>query len=851
MNFNVNQGFDPSQINWSGFAAQASAQRFKPREIFTTTPNKLINRLRSEQTEVLDKWFDRRTDRDIVIKQNTGSGKTIVGLLIAESTQRELKKPAVYLVQNTFLVSQVVEEARKIGVSVTESLDDPRFHLAQSVLVSSYAKLLNGRSAFGVVGETTSPKDLGCVVLDDAHSAISDSTENFSVTVPSTSECFSEIFKLFRDDLFRQDAKVTADIESQDRSSAVRVSLTALQSKLEELRSILSRAAEDRSNSWIWFSWPLVVNNLAISSLTFNSRAAEIRLPCPDIGRITSFSRADRRIYLTATLQNEGALVTQLGASAEFVSRPISPKSASDIGDRLILAPKVLDVNCTDAGIRQFAYETSIGRNGRKPENVVVLVPSGHLAERWRDYTANILTVKDMNPVLDRMRAGQHVGLVVLVNKYDGVDLPNSACRLLIIDGLHHPLNPYEMRRSAALSGTSVHEEMLLQRLEQGMGRGVRDNSDFCAVLITDWDAGLKLHHFKMRQQFSPATQAQVEFSENLVRFADIENFDAMIGVVEAFLDRNEEIVKLSREAVAGIEYDLKRDVSTVDKSRRRAFEQAVMGDFGGAAQFIQDAVDSVEDRELEGWLLEERAAYLQQADASAAQKTLVAAIKRNPLVVKPDSNDWKKKPKPTDSAQAVGAARWMAQNFPMAEELERLTASFEGSISWGVPGTSNDSEDRVQQLGLLLGFDSTRPDKERRDGGPDNLWISGGRSFVIELKTEVDRKEQTIVKSEAEQLLASLQWFEDNYPHLAPPVPIMVHPYKKRHPATHLPPRTGLIGRSEFASLVLAVKNFGQDLAKTEAWNDPEDVAFYLQKHGLSVNQLVNKVRKLLQIQT
>ena len=843
MNFNVNQGFDPSQINWSGFAAQASAQRIKPREIFSTTPNKLIDRLRSEQTEVLDKWFDRRTDQDIVIKQNTGSGKTIVGLLIAESTQRELNKPVVYLVQNTFLVSQVVEEAKKIGVSVTENVSDPRFHLAQSVLVSSYAKLLNGRSVFGVVGETMSPADLGCVVLDDAHSAISDSSENFAVAVPSTSECFREMFKLFRDDLSRQDAKVTADIKSQDRSSAVRVSLTAFQSKLEELRSILSRAAEDRNNTWIWFSWPLVVNNLAISSLTFTSRAAEIRLPCPDIGKIASFSRANRRIYLTATLQNEGALVTQLGASAESVSRPISPKSASDIGDRLILAPKVLDVNCTDAGIRQFAYDTSVGRKGRQPENVVVLVPSSHLAERWRDYTENILTVKDMNPVLDRMRAGQHVGLVVLVNKYDGVDLPNSACRLLIIDGLHHPLNPYEMRRSAALSSTAVHEEMLLQRLEQGMGRGVRDNSDFCAVLVTDWDAGLKMHRFKMRKQFSPATQAQVEFGETLSKYATDGSFDAMIGLVEAFLDRNEDIVKLSREAVAGIEYDLKRDVSTVDRFRRQAFDQAVMGDFGGAAQLIQEAVDSVDDRELEGWLLEERATYLQQVNASEAEKALVAAIKRNPLAVKPNSNDWKKKPKPTDSTQAISAARWMGRQLITAEELERVTASFEGAISWGVPATSNAAEDRVQQLGSLLGFNSTRPDKEQRDGGPDNLWISGDRSFVIELKTEVDRNEHSIVKSEAEQLLSSLQWFENNYPSLAPPIPIMVHPYKNLHPATHLPPHTGLIGRSEFASLVSAVKSFGQDLAKTGAWNDPQDVEFNLEKHGLLVKQLASKI--------
>ena len=30
----------------------------------------------------------------------------------------------------------------------------------------------------------------------------------------------------------------------------------------------------------------------------------------------------------------------------------------------------------------------------------------------------------------------QHVGLVVFVNRYDGIDLPDDACRILVIDGL-------------------------------------------------------------------------------------------------------------------------------------------------------------------------------------------------------------------------------------------------------------------------------------------------------------------------------------------------------------------------------------------------------------------------------
>ncbi len=44
---------------------------------------------------------------------NTGSGKTVVGLMILKSCLNEEKGPAVYVVPDKFLVSQVCEEAKK------------------------------------------------------------------------------------------------------------------------------------------------------------------------------------------------------------------------------------------------------------------------------------------------------------------------------------------------------------------------------------------------------------------------------------------------------------------------------------------------------------------------------------------------------------------------------------------------------------------------------------------------------------------------------------------------------------------------------------------------------------------
>jgi hypothetical protein len=40
--------------------------------------------------------------------------------------------------------------------------------------------------------------------------------------------------------------------------------------------------------------------------------------------------------------------------------------------------------------------------------------------------------VNTIRPVTQRLTDGQQVGVVVLINKYDGMDLPDDACRLLM-----------------------------------------------------------------------------------------------------------------------------------------------------------------------------------------------------------------------------------------------------------------------------------------------------------------------------------------------------------------------------------------------------------------------------------
>jgi len=87
-------------INFRVLNQNLAAALIDPRDIFNALPAKPadMNFLRGPQDQVLEKWFQRRTTRDLVIKLNTGGGKTVVGLLIAQSSLAEQVGPVTYLV---------------------------------------------------------------------------------------------------------------------------------------------------------------------------------------------------------------------------------------------------------------------------------------------------------------------------------------------------------------------------------------------------------------------------------------------------------------------------------------------------------------------------------------------------------------------------------------------------------------------------------------------------------------------------------------------------------------------------------------------------------------------------------
>lgn len=831
-------------INLKSLGNHSGEPVTNPRDIFDALPNKPWPRLRLEQGEVLKVWHDeKRRQRDVVIKQNTGGGKTVVGLLIARSSLNEGIGPAVYLAPDTYLASQVLKAADELGIAAVDDFNNEDFRASKAILVTTLQKLVNGRSVFGVAGGTRASVPLGLVILDDAHSALAIAEQQFRVTVPRTKAVYRELVDLFSESLKEQSASAWYAIDNGFGGPPLRVPFWAWSAQQDRVRELLDPVGRDREENWIYFSWPLVSPVLDLCAATVTSQSIEIAPPCPPIEMIPSFSNATRRVYLTATLSDDGVLVTDLAADPADVMTPVTPERAADLGDRLILAPLALNPSLGEDAVREMVKQFSKGQwaaeeqeDASKRINVIVLVPSETRAREWAPYADHTYRVGDLDAAVDRLKSGEWLGVVVLVNKYDGVDLPDDACRLLVIDGVPFPLSPGDARAAAALAGTDTFAARQTQRIEQGMGRGIRDAEDYSAVLLLGSTLALSLRSPAARQHYSPATRAQIDLSLELAGQIQGEGLSGVRDALVLFLSRDSEWRRLSRAATAGVEYDRAGRVTDVAIARRKGFDLVRAGRPHDAEQTLTDGLRDLKPYER-GWYQEEAAAYAHRYDPDRAQSILQEARLANINVMMPVTAVPVRVLRPS-SAQANAASAFLTEKYATGVELVLgFTRILDAIVYERDQAAVEAAEQAFEDLGYHLGFEAERPDK-RYNTGPDVLWsASEATQILIELKTGVYRSDARIIKSELDQASGHINWHRENYGHDCTAISVLVHPSRFHDPLGTPAPNTVVLEQTVIDSMRERVLAFARAIAVGKDWTSVEAV-----KQLLISNNLVGR---------
>ena len=170
---------------------------------------------RDVQSEVWKRWFEKRDQKNSIIKMNTGSGKTVVGLIILKSCLNEGKGPAVYVVPDNYLVQQVITESTRLGIRAVETEDDLDFITNKAILVINIHKLVNGKSVFGM--RKNNNIDVGSILIDDVHACLGTIDTQFTISIPVVNPLYENVIDILKTGLMSySDQKYQQIVELQD-----------------------------------------------------------------------------------------------------------------------------------------------------------------------------------------------------------------------------------------------------------------------------------------------------------------------------------------------------------------------------------------------------------------------------------------------------------------------------------------------------------------------------------------------------------------------------------------------------------------------------------------------------------
>jgi Rad3-related DNA helicase len=462
-----------------------------PVRIFERAPKpEGVNDLWKSQDAVLRAWDERRSERDVVLKLNTGGGKTLVGLLIAQSKMNEHKVGALYLCANKQLVDQTVAKANAFQLPAIKYDAGPgrplpaAFENGDAILVATYRALFHGYSKFKVRGRGN-PVATSVIICDDAHTAFADVRDAFSVVI--TKKKSEALYRQVTSRL-RPAAEAVHRLGSYDHRvggqdlGVFEVPYWEWSKVAHDVRDLITKFAEE---SEYQFQLPLISDQFEKAHVLVRSTDITITPLLPPIDQLPTFNECPHRVFMSATIADDSALIRTFNTSATAVRNPIAPGGLAGVGERMILSPALTPIGPKEELATARLLAKMVSERGM---GVVVLSPSESLAKNRWSKVAKVVLQDDVAGAVERLndRSTGDNGPYVLVNRYDGVDLPKDACRLLVMDGLPRGFNAYDEFRAVALGGSSQIELGLAQRVEQGIGRGTRGAGDYCVVLLLD-----------------------------------------------------------------------------------------------------------------------------------------------------------------------------------------------------------------------------------------------------------------------------------------------------------------------------------------------------------------------------
>lgn len=772
-----------------------------PEKILLDLPRRTIPGVLLHQGEILRSYATRAVKApDVALELPTGSGKTLVGLLIAEWRRRKSDERVLYLCPTRQLVNQVVEQANDLygldvrGFTGSAKNYDPQaktdYRTAAKVAVTTYSSLFNTNPFFN---------EPDVVIVDDAHAAENYVAQLWTLRVERFEErhatLHAALAAVLRPLLDRSDfTRLTGVWESPaDRAWVDKIATPDLLSIKDELTATLDAHADGRD---LRFRWQVLRDHLDACQLYVSSSEILIRPLIPPTWVHAPFSGARQRIFMSATLGVGGDL-ERLTGRRDILRLPVPDGwDRQGIGRRFFMFP---ELSLVDAEVTTLKRDM-MRRAGRS----VVLVPSDKGSELVvADVEQHLgFEVFDAEAIEASKKpfVGEPEAVAVMANRYDGIDFPGDDCRLLYVEGLPRATNLQERFIMSRMGAAVLLNERVQTRVLQAIGRCTRALADYSAVVVTGEEVTDYLVDRRKWVYLHPELQAELGFGVEQSRDQTAEDF---MENLDTFLRQreNKDWEEINGEIIA------KRAAAT-----RQAFP--AMDDLGAVVQHEIDfqaqlwrrdheAALGAAERVLGGLKASELRGYRALWHYLAGSAAQAGAANGTPaLAAKARAHFAQAKKAAVGVRWLVGLARFQAEeptaaagdvsDTALLRQIERTEAvleklgtlhdrSFAAREKGILEGLANSEkfEEAQRLLGELLGFDAG---KVEADASPDPWWIAGDLCLVFEDHAGAKGPESTLDATKARQAALHPNWMRTNVPAAqeAHILPVLVTPARK-----------------------------------------------------------------------
>lgn len=507
-----------------------------PQEMYQDNKVKKIMGPLDYQAAMLNSYIQFMERKTVALELPTGSGKTLVGLLIGEFRRRKNKEKVIFLCPTNQLVNQVVEQANlKYGLKAIAFCgrqrdylpkDKSRFLMAEAIGVTTYSSFFAIHSFF---------QDVDIIIMDDVHSCEDYLLANWTIQIEGGTVVFEKIVALLKPLLSEIDYKylVENDYTPEMVSWCNMLPMPLLIDKLSDIQEILQEGIESGSTNY--YAYLRLAENLQECNVYISNRKVLIRPWIAPTMSFKPFSDAKQRILMSATLGRSGELERITGV------------------EKICRLPIVNDWDKKGLGRKFFTFpDLSLGvdKHGeivRALQNLckksVFLVPDSKSADSIRKFYENEMDNVKIFEAGDIEQSKQAFvespeATIILANRFDGVDFSDDESRLLFIWNLPKTTNLQEKFLITRMGASKLYAERIRTRIIQAVGRCSRNPSDYSIVCVMGETIQNDLTKEEKVNQFPPELRAEIQFGlENSIDYSKV---DDVVEQAKDFLNRTE-----------------------------------------------------------------------------------------------------------------------------------------------------------------------------------------------------------------------------------------------------------------------------------------------------------------------